>query len=279
MMVDVDDFRTARIVDAHVHVWPRAFPGGAPVWRTPHPVEALLATLDDVGVDAAVHITPSPEGNDNRYGLQAAAAHPQRVRVFGRMDPAAPDPEGRLRSWLGHPGAAGVRLTYFGASAAGPGGLVRLAPFWTACERLGVPVALFAPDDLAEAVRVLERHPRLRLIVDHLGLGVYPGCAAPLRGLELLPEFAPFDGVRVKVSGLVEASAEAFPFRDVHEHLARAVAIFGSRRLMWGSNHPVVLPKCSYRESLDYLEHCEFLSSQDRACLLRDTVAEITGWR
>jgi predicted TIM-barrel fold metal-dependent hydrolase len=271
--------RSAGIVDAHIHVWRRPYPDGAVTWREPHPVAALLATLDTVGVEAAVQVTPSPEGWDNSYSLEAVAAHPERLSAFGRIDPTAPDPEARLGAWLREPGATGVRLTSFGAGAAAGGGLLALEDFWAACERLAVPVSLFAPDSLLEAVRVLERHPDLRLIVDHMGLGVYPGCEDPLKGLSVLGEFEPFAAVRVKVSGLVEVSAEEFPFRDVHEHLASAVARFGSERLIWGSNHPVVLHKCTYAQSLEFLYECEFLSDTDLRDLLGDTIREtLGGW-
>jgi predicted TIM-barrel fold metal-dependent hydrolase len=269
--------RVPRIIDAHLHVWQRPYPDGPMPWREPHLLAALLRTLDAAGVAGAVQVTPSPERWDNSYGLEAVRTHPERLSVFGRIDPAAPDPERRLRAWLREPGATGVRLTFFGAGAAAGGGLLALEDFWAACERIAVPVSLFAPDNLPEAVRVLERHPDLRLIVDHLGLGVYPGCEDPLKGLSVLEEFEPFAAVRVKVSGLVEISAEEFPFRDVHEHLEAALRTFGSERLIWGSNHPVVAHKCSYAESLEYLYECEFLSDQDLRRLLGDTLEEMLG--
>jgi L-fuconolactonase len=176
------------------------------------------------------------------------------------------------------PGAVGVRLTFFGHSAAADGGLLALEPFWGACEQLATPVAVFAPDNLIELVRVLERHPHLRLVVDHLGLGVYPGCIDPFAGLSTLPEFAPFEHVLVKISGLPEVSSEGFPFRDVREHLADAVNLFGSHRLIWGSNHPVVLHACTYAESLDYLEDCEFLSSEQLTWLMGGTLQDLLSW-
>jgi L-fuconolactonase len=259
---------TATTIDAHVHVWRAGHPDGAPLWRDPYPVERLWETLDAAGVDGAVQVTPSPEGWDNAYGVEAAARHPERLEVFGRLDPTTPDPAGRLGAWLQQPGARGVRLTFFGHSAAADGELEALEPFWAACERLATPVAVFAPDNLPELVRVLERHPRLRLVVDHLGLGVYPGCADPLAGLAILPEFAAFDDVWVKISGIPEASTAGFPFRDMHEHLAAAIERFGAPRLIWGSNHPVVLSACRYEESLEYLGDCDFLTTEQRAWLL-----------
>lgn len=265
------------IIDSHVHVWRAGHPGAAALWREPHPVERLWETLDAAGVDAAVQVTPSPEGWDNSYGTEAAALHRRRLCVFGRLDPAAADPAQRLRTWLTQPGAVGVRLTFFGRSAAVDGALLGFESFWDACERLATPVAVFAPDNLIELVRVLERHPRLRLVVDHLGLGVYPGCIDPLAGLSTLPEFAAFEHVLVKVSGLPEVSREGFPFRDVRDHLADAVSRFGAHRLIWGSNHPVVLAACTYAESLDYLKDCEFLTSEQLAWLVGGTLRDLLG--
>ncbi|HET9073362.1 MAG TPA: amidohydrolase family protein [Solirubrobacteraceae bacterium] len=91
----------------------------------------------------------------------------------------------------------------------------------------------------------------------------------------MLPEFAAFPEVRVKISGLPEVSTQGFPFADVHEHLARAVEQFGADRLIWGSNHPVVLPWCTYAESLRYLDACEFLSASDRRWLVSRTVGRL----
>lgn len=264
-----------RIVDAHVHVWPGAHPEAAATWRRPHLARELLATLATAGVDAAVQVTPSPEGWDNDYGLAAAAKHPELLGVFGRIDPEAPEPEERLARWMRRRGAAGVRLAFFGLREANRGELSALEPFWAAAERLSVPISLFAPDSLREVPGVLERHRRLRLIVDHMGLGVYPGCPDPLSGLGMLGELAPFEQVRVKVSGLCEVSAERFPFTDVHEHLARAVETFGAERLIWGSNHPVVLAHCSYAEALGYLRACDFLSPEDLRWMLSATLSRM----
>jgi predicted TIM-barrel fold metal-dependent hydrolase len=266
------------ILDAHVHVWPRAHRRAARVWHRPHTVAQLVETLGANGVAAAAQITPSPEQWDNRYGLEAHVRQPQRVPwVFGRFDAQAPRAAERLRAWLGNPGAVGVRLTCFGRDAPAPGRLLSLEEFWRACEQLALPVAVFAPDDLVELVRVLERHPRLRLIVDHLGLGVYPGCGDPFRGLEALPRLAEFEGVRIKVSGLVEVSAERYPFADVRDRLAAALEMFGARRLIWGSNHPVVLQHCSYAESLEFVRSCEFLQAEDLRWILAGTLQELLG--
>jgi predicted TIM-barrel fold metal-dependent hydrolase len=258
-----------RVVDSHVHVWRDAQPGRPYPWPAepdPNTIDAMLAVLDAAGVDAAVQVTPSTVGLDNSYGLAAAAAHPGRFTVFGRFDTGTPGVRERLAGWLAQPGAVGVRLTFMDAP------VDEEHEFWSVAEELDAPVAVFAPGRLEAMVRVLERHPGLRLTVDHLGLDVYAD--DPFREQPLLVELAPFEHVTAKISGLVETSRERFPFRDVHEQLARACETLGTGRLIWGSNYPVVLTSCSYAESLEFLGECDFLADGDLELLLARSFEE-----
>ena len=235
----------SRIVDAHLHVWPEPRPERPYPWTPdPHLLEDLLPVLDRYRVDRAVQVTPTIMDYDNGYGLEVAERTDDRIGVFGRFDPAKPDVHGRLERWMGNRGALGTRLTFFGKTAAETGQLLALEPFWAASEALDAPVAVLAPNSLRELAEVASRHSGLRLIVDHLGLGVYPGSTDPYAGWPHLAELAAQDNIRVKISTLVETSAESFPFRDVHDRLAEAVALFGADRLMWASNYPVVLSHC-----------------------------------
>jgi len=225
-------------------------------------MEALLPVLDESGIDRAIQVTPTIMGFDNGYGLNVANLLPNRFGVFGRFDVSLPDLSGRLASWMRNAGADGIRLTFFGANAAEPGVLLTLRSLWESCEDQAVPVAVLAPDALGELAEVAARYSGLRLVVDHLGLGVYEGSPDPFLGWPHLAELAAVPAIRVKISTLVETSREPFPFRDVHDRLAEAVEMFGAERLIWGSNYPVVLSACSYRESLEFLGECEFLDHE-----------------
>ena len=104
------------IVDAQVHAWRRddpAFPWD-PTYRNSGPVAAatlqrshakempfdvVLGAMDQVGVEAAIIVTPSLYGYNNSYPLSAAAAHPRRFGVVGRLDPAAVDLTEQGRTW------------------------------------------------------------------------------------------------------------------------------------------------------------------------------------
>src|SRR5206468_5603613 len=56
--------------------------------------------------------------------------------------------------------------------------------FWDAAERYGVPVMAFAPSAVPKLGDIAERHPGLRMIIDHMGLN------SALRGKSLEPSVA-----------------------------------------------------------------------------------------
>lgn len=264
-------------IDGHFHVWDASFPDRPFPWTPdPFPVEEMTAVLDRYGIGRGVHVTPVMNGFDNDYGVEAAALTEGRIAVFGRVDPFAADPRSDLARWMSEAPAAGVRLTFYG------NGLQRLVeepaaldPFWAAAADLGIRVAVFAPDALWEIVRAVERHATLRLVVDHLGLGVYPNCPDPFLGYPALKEFAPYEQVLVKVSGMVEVSRDPYPFADMRELLAEAVERFGADRLIWGSNYPVVLDKCGYEEALRFVTEASFLTDGQRRQILGGTCARM----
>jgi len=266
------------IVDTHVHIWPDPRPERPYPWTPdPHPIEVLVPLLESAGVSTAVQVTPTIMGFDNQYGVDVAERLGSLAGVFGRFDPDAPGMRRRLEAWSATPGALGIRLTFFQDAAGTAAELRRLDPLWADLEELDVPVAVLAPAANGGLAQLVERHPKLRLVVDHLGLGTYDEDRDPFADWHRLAELAEFEHVLVKISTLVEASAEDYPFRDVHERLAEVVELFGARRLMWGSNHPVVAKKCGYAESLNYLGECAFLSREDLEWLTHRTFTTCLG--
>ncbi len=99
--------------------------------------------------------------------------------------------------------------------------------------------ALVLPRHLPRLARVLERHPDLAVVVDH-------GAKPCIRAGEIaawanaLAVIAAHPQVTCKVSGLVtEAPAEA-GLATLRPYIATLIECFGSRRLIWGSDWPVV---------------------------------------
>ena len=91
---------------------------------------------------------------------------------------------------------------------------------WAEAEKAGVPIAALATDSLAELGRIAERHPGLRLTIDHLGGRGGTSAlkdAAAMTHMPALLALAKFPNVAVKATGVPHYSSEAYPFPgDAH---------------------------------------------------------------
>src|SRR6185436_6939228 len=106
--------------DAQVHIWAadrpdRPWPAGrAAQAQKPYPVtkEMVLTAMDEAGVDRAVLIPPSWEGDYNDLALEAARLHPQRFAVMGRLPLASPESRSLIGHWKDETGMLGIRVTF-----------------------------------------------------------------------------------------------------------------------------------------------------------------------
>ena len=89
---------------------------------------------------------------------------------MGRIDVANPASRELLDRWLDQPGMLGLRVTF---SKNPPASWMEDGTadwLWPATEAAGIPVMVFCPLGIPALGRIAERHPALRLVVDHLGL-------------------------------------------------------------------------------------------------------------
>jgi predicted TIM-barrel fold metal-dependent hydrolase len=277
------------IIDSQVHIWEadrpdRPWPksGVAPDVHLPEPLsyDGLLARMREAGVDRAVLVPPSWEGDRNDYALAAARAHPQHFAVMGRLTLDDPASRALLPTWRNTPGMLGVRLTFVWDRDRTWLTDGTADWFWPAAETAGVPVMAIAPEAMPEFGRIAERHPGLRLIIDHMGL--MQRIARERRIPEAVARtiaLARHPNISVKVSGLPDYSAEAYPFRDMQEHIRRVVEAFGPQRCFWGTDLSRLIHKCSYREAVTFFtEEMRFLSPRDLEWIMGRGIAEQLGW-
>jgi L-fuconolactonase len=165
------------IVDAQVHIWgadtaERPWPPGqAHRAHRPQPFskDDLLAEMAAAGVDRAVIVPPSWEGDRNDLALAAAKAHPDKFAVMGRPPLDQRDPYA-LDQWRKQPGMLGIRVTTAGAGARALFTDLEGDWLWQAAERAGLPAMVSIPGLLPELGRLAARHPGMRFIIDHLAL-------------------------------------------------------------------------------------------------------------
>lgn len=236
--------------------------------------------MDGAGVDRLIIVPPGNMGTDNRYGLECAAAYPDRFAVAGLVDTLAPNVRDTLSTWLQQPGMVGIRTHMHAAFRERWENDEAMDPFWAAAEEFAIPVSVFVPGSVKYAERAAERFPNLNLIIDHLGLPQID------RGFEY-PEFplvltlARFPNVTVKLSTLASRSMTGYPFVETHTMIKQAYEAFGPDRLLWGTDHTQQLARnrSKYDEEVDLIRKAvDFLTDEERGWILGANACRIYGW-
>jgi predicted TIM-barrel fold metal-dependent hydrolase len=272
------------IADAQVHIWgantpERPWPPGREhLAQKPYPVtkDMILAAMDQAGVDRAVLVPPSWEGDRNDLALEAARLHPDRFAVMGRLAIDDPRSRGLVAGWRSQPGMLGVRLTFHLPEQRQWLSDGTADWFWAAAEQAGLPVMVLVPDSVPAVDDIAERHPGLRLVIDHLAIGSGKDDAAFARLPEVL-RLARLPNVAVKASALPVFSSEPYPFPGLHRYIREVYEAFGPQRMFWGTDW-TRLP-CSWREAVTlFTEELPWLSAEDKEWIMGRALCEWLGW-
>lgn len=279
------------IVDSQVHIWgadtpdrpwpiPPAGLKAVPVHNNgvPFTKEFVIGEMDKAGVDRVIIVPPSWEGDRNDLAVAAAAQYKDRFAVMGRLDIYRDDAKEQIRNWLKQPGMLGLRFALHTPLLERPFVSGELDWVWHEAEASGVPVMVLVPHRLmASIARVAERHPDLKLVMDHLGL-VHGKDDEAFAGLGELLALAKYPNVAAKASIMPFYTDDKYPFKKLHPHIRRVFDAFGPKRLFWGSDLSR-LP-CTYRQGVTmFSEEIPWLSSEDKEWIMGRGVCEWLGWK
>jgi predicted TIM-barrel fold metal-dependent hydrolase len=269
-----------KIVDAQVHIWSGGKPGNLRHRQIPaFTKDDLLKEMAVAGVDAAViHPPTSWDPNANALAIEAARAHPDRFAILGNFPLDKPESRGLIDGWKKQPGMLGLRFTFLQEHMKSWPTDGTIDWLWPAAERAGLPVALLAANFLSKVGEVAERHPRLKLIIDHLGRR---SPAETGEGAwDNLPQMlvlARHPNVAIKATGAPSYSAQAYPFRDIHDKLKRIFDAFGPARMFWGTD--ITRMPCPYRQCVTlFTEELPWLKGGDAELVMGRGVCEWIGW-
>jgi L-fuconolactonase len=271
------------VVDSQVHIWAadsaaRPWPQGrAGEAQKPYPVtkEMILAGMDAAAVDRAVLVPPSWEGDRNDVALEAARLHPDRFAVMGRLPLEVQNP-GTLQSWREQRGMLGLRFT-FHTPQQRPWLTDGTADWlWSAAEENELPVMVFVSGAAGAIAPIAERHPALKLVIDHLALWRGRGADAFTRLDEVLA-LARYPNVAVKASALPCYAQDPYPFVSLHGYIRKVYDSFGPRRMFWGTDW-TRLP-CSWSEARAlFMDELPWLSADDKDWIMGRGVCEWLRW-
>jgi L-fuconolactonase len=241
------------IVDAHQHFWQ--------VGRFDYPwltsnlgilYRDYLPSGAQSGVDQIVVVQASNTVAESRWLLSLADENDFIGGVVGWVDLASADVDEQLNELTAHRKFKGVRHLVESEPAddwlvqpAVIAGLQRLAAYGLSYD------LLVHTRHLRHARTVAEKCPDQRFVIDHLakpsiskhGFDEWSRSFQPL---------AQYPNVYCKLSGLVtEADLNSWTTDDLRPYVEYALELFGPRRLMFGSDHPVCLLAASYARVLE----------------------------
>ncbi len=274
------------IIDAQIHIWEadrpdRPWPKQGADGRTATPQRAVpmsaaeaLDAMDRAGVDRAILVPPSWEGDRNDVALASAHAHPARFAVMGRLN-ADQDPTS-LSSWMNDPAMLGARIIL---STDAP--WVREGAshcLWEALAAAGIPVALAPAGNMQLVTRIAQAHPRLSIMIDHMGARVHHKGAVAFAQIDQVVQLATLPNVAVKATSLPSYSARQRPWPDVLPYLRRLFDAYGAQRLFWGSDLSR-LP-CPYSDLVTtFRDAFGWLAAKDRDAVMGMAIREWLNWK
>jgi L-fuconolactonase len=238
------------IVDIHPHVIStdtKRFPlqplgGTQSTWSRDRPTswQQMVAAMDAAGVAKSAIVQASTAyGHDNSYVAEAIAAHPERFTGVFSVDVLAAAAVEKMRYWIAK-GFSGMRLFTTGSTMPGQATWFddpRSFPAWQYASDVGIPVCMqMTPQGFPQLRGLLERFPRIKIILDHLArpkLVDGPPFAADQEFLDL----ARYPNIYLKLTPLNVSPAD-WGKATPENFFGALIATFGASRIAWGSNFP-----------------------------------------
>jgi predicted TIM-barrel fold metal-dependent hydrolase len=270
-----------QVIDAQIHLWGTGLPSNQSHRQVTHftPEEAI-PLMDESGVDAAVIHPPGWDPGSTDMASTAVRKYPGRFAIMGSLPLDRPESRERIATWRDQPGMLGLRYTFLHDPPRTWLVDGTIEWLWAAAEAADVPIAMLATDSLAEIAGIAERHPRLRLTIDHLGgrggLTTLKDDAAMTHMPQLLA-LAKFRNVAVKATGAPGYSAEAYPFPKMQTYLRQIYDAFGPHRVFWGTD--ITKMPCSWRQCVTmFTEELPWLSEPDKRLVMGEALCAWWGW-
>lgn len=241
-------------IDAHQHFW-RFDPAvhtfideSTPVLRRDFLPAHLKQELDGAGLDGCIAVQAPQTLEETRFLLELSDENDFIRGVVGWVDLRSPQLDGVLEELTAHPRLRGIRHIVQGE----PDAIFEDAWFKKGIARLARHELcydmLVYERQLPLARRFMAALPDVSFVLDHVGK---PNLRKPNLGafLEQLRPIAKLPNVFCKLSGLVtEADWESWTPEALRPFIEGVVELFGTERLLFGSDWPVCLLAGSYAE-------------------------------
>lgn len=243
-------------VDSHQHFWLMERRQGQ--WPPPELAAIrhdflppdLAPLLTAAGVDGTVLVQSLPALDDTHFLLDLAAKNDFILGVVGWVDMKDAQAPAMIATLAADPKLKGIRPMLQGIADTNWIDDPALTPAVDALVAHDLAFdGLILPRHMAPLTRFAERHPQLRIVIDH---GAKPLIAEGkyLEWRQQLLRLAALSNVSCKLSGLLVEAGEQRP-EAVRPYAETIVELFGEKRTIWGSDWPVVNLVSDYQTWID----------------------------
>jgi len=267
------------MVDAHVHFW--KYNPIKDAWITDEMgllqrnffPQDLQPVLHENGVTGIIAVQADQSENETDFLLQLSNKSPFIKGIVGWVDLQNKNLEDKLLYWSEYPVIKGFRHIVQAESD----GFLRKEAFVNGIKLLKsfdfTYDILIYPNQLKEAIQFVNKYPNQKFILDH--------CAKPcIRDQKInewkieIKEIAKNENVYCKVSGLVtEAKWNEWKTEDLYPYLDVVFESFGTDRILFGSDWPVMLLSSTYNKWKNLLEKYMLQFSDEEKQKVFDTNA------
>ena len=265
-----------RITDAQVHVWSAGTSSGEHRKVPRFTAEDLLAEMDEAGVDAAIIHPPSWDPNANTVAIEAVRNHPGPFAILGQFPLDQPQQRARLETWRDQPGMLGLRTALVLPHQQTSHEDGTLDWLWPELERLELPFATMAWRFLPTYERIAERHPHLRLIIDHCG-GVRPAKDdAAFATVPELERIARLPNVALKATGAPGYATSPYPFRNPRSVAPAVRCVWAGPVFLGHRHHPHAVQLQAVRD--DVHGRAAVAARRDLETVMGEGIRAWLGW-
>lgn len=269
-------------IDAHHHVWTLAradygwlTPERGPIYRD-FGLADLAPHLAAAAIEGTILVQAAPTEAETAFMLDVANGAELVRGVVGWIDFDAADAAARIDAIADRELLVGLRPMV--QDIADDDWLLRpelAAPLEAMVRHDLVFDALALPRHLARLVQVVDRHPDLQFVLDHFGKPhLATGDIAAWK--DHIANLASRPNVACKLSGLATEAARNWQVADLREAVDHALACFGPKRMLWGSDWPVVNLAGGYARWFAAAETLlADLSSDERSAIFGGNAARI----
>jgi len=197
---------------------------------------------------------------------------------LGHFPVEKPESRALIDTWKQQPGILGLRFTFNQPHQQSWWTDGTLDWLWPAAEQAGLPIGQLAGGHFDVVARVTERHPGLRLLMDHMGRSGRTTDDAAFADLPKMLALAKYPKGTVKLAGAPSYSSEAYPWRNIHPRIRRIFDASSPQPRFWGTD--ITRVSCSYRQCVTmFTEELPWLSGRDLDQVMGRALCEWVGWK